>query len=199
MEWTSELGTLYEQLAIDEYARRHPNRIVIPGHRIPPTLLAKARGMEISEETIHKDLEAYALAVQLSLDSQQVPPTRSQHFGMDGVDVDAQAFKDRDKDTDLNVIEVKSSLVVDCNVLGPSIARQFCTASRVGFDVLPPLKLIAPQPPTPMVFETFSNVPNKLNVEVVPRSVVNVPQNSLELASWQRSMVRQTRLAWKGE
>eukprot|EP00966_Prymnesium_polylepis_P092477 2140568-Prymnesium_polylepis.1 len=115
------------------------------GNNIPDVLLALASGVPVSAEHLLAGKRAYHATVAPELAAGRPPPTVSVHFGMDGVDVNAMAWKSHAPcaDLKLRILECKVG-VADCHVLGPSISRQFRTLSRVGKEGLPPLVLLSP-------------------------------------------------------
>ena len=201
-QWSSKDGVAYELAAIHEYAQKHPGRAVFTGEEAPAALLAIASGCPVTEESIVQALDKYNAKVNTALSEKTAPPSRSHIFGLDAIDVDAAALKLHSSNAlDVCVIEAKSSTSgIDAHELGPTMTRQFKTASRVGFDALPVLRLIAPERPTPKVYEAFEAMPHKFKVSLIGRSVA-VPRTIQEFRAfpWQRSMARRATLAWNGE
>ena len=204
-------GIAYEPYALAVHARAHPDRVVFGGQGgIPDALLARASGTPVTAEALKKLKREYAATVEAALTQGQKPVGLSEHFGLDGVSVDAKAWKTHTGDVlaSLNVIEAKVC-IADCHVLGPSIARCYKNLAIYGPEKVPPLTVLSPYKPTSKVIDTFSPLKGAFHHERIeeetPRAVSSMPSTSaveitedrpIDPYQWQKTVSRNTTGMW---
>lgn len=204
-------GISYEPYALAQHALKHPTRVIFCGKGgIPDALLARATGTPVTPAMTRELKRAYTTAVDEALAQGKKPSRLSEHFGMDGVSVDAKAWSMHTEDllSSLHVLECKVGLA-DCHVLGPSIARQFTNLALYGPEKLPPLTLLSPHKPTPAVVSTFAPLNGAFNHEIIREAVSasSVPSasadameiskdNHIDPFRWQGTVARRTVLEW---
>ena len=207
-------GLAYEPHALSQYARAHPDRIVFCGKGgFPDAVLALVTGKPVTPEMTRELKREHTAAVNEALANGEEPPRLSEHFGMDGVGVDAEAWSMHKEDllSSLHILECKVGLA-DCHILGPSIARQFTNLAIYGPKKLPPLTLISPHKPTPKVVDTFAPLPGAFHHELIreaPLVSSAVSSNStgvvgdatttetIDCFQWQKTVARRTVREWK--
>ena len=130
-------GLAYEPYALSQYEKAHPDRVVFYGKGgIPDAILALATGKPVTPEMTRELKREHADSVDEALANGKEPKGLSEHFGMDGVSVDAGAWcqltrsmtpekllspPQKSLQKSLHILECKVG-VADCHVLGPTIA-----------------------------------------------------------------------------
>ena len=197
------LGRKYESHALNLHSKSNRSRTVFHGNSVPDVLIAMASGRVPTATAIIEAKKEYEAVVAANVSNGKNPPRISEYFGLDGVSVDTAAWTNLSADVfpTLKIIECKVG-IVDCHVLGPTIARQFKNLVAYGPDKIPPLTLLSPHRPTPAVFDTFSGVVGKFEWKKVaeqPGSPVFESKDSIEpfeLMQWQKTTARRSLHEW---
>jgi len=195
----SKRGNAYEVHAIARYAEAHKDRIVFPGERVPPLLLANIHGEPLTVEGLQK-------CVKLSAkwgDEMLKTGKRSELIGMDGVAVAKVPFLNHKTDElQLEILEAKSrEKGVDAHILGTSIGVMLRAVGVYGArdPRMPVLKVLSPHRPTGNVDWVFalmprlySHVPTPLPTWTAPAEAAPTEAASFDKRVWQRSAERAT-------
>ena len=219
-------GLAYEPYALSQYEKAHPDRVVFYGKGgIPDAILALATGKPVTPEMTRELKREHADSVDEALANGKEPKGLSEHFGMDGVSVDAGAWcqltrsmtpekllspPQKSLQKSLHILECKVG-VADCHVLGPTIALEFGNLAKYGKEQMPHLTLLSPHKPTLEVFKRLAAVQGAFHHELIREAPlasstaaasvgaveVASKDTAVELYQWQKKVAKRTLSKWK--